>query len=412
MKLLNCFATQSRTLFFSTLIIILAFGFGAMAQPGGLDVFKSKNPTVKKTSGGAKSSKAKKPKGKKSPKLTPAEIEEIYENALETGNLARDQRNYVAAEKAYNEGVGVKPKDFRAHYGLGNVYADQQRWDDAEKAYRAALLEEPKSADINTALSFVLVQHTSGNVAAKLVEAERTARRAIQIEPNNAVAYDRLGVALETRNIMSEETEQAFRRSTEIDPSFALAHAHLARFLWKKNKRNDAEKSYRRAIELAQDAPTLTLIAESYQSDQRFADSEPLLVKALQLDEKYPPALYYLGKAFVATARFEDAIAVLRKSVEANSQAFAPQYLLASVYHRANRLSEAEAAYIEAVKLASPTEQKQVAGAYGFTGLGDIFLQKRRPADALRCYERARKLDPDNKEILRKIALANQMPSN
>lgn len=382
--------------------VLLLFGAESInAQIGGLDVFKSKNPTVKKK--GTSSTKPPR-KNTRNPKLTPEEIEAKFEDALEAGNVARDGRNYAEAEKSYRAGIAVKPKDSRAHYGLGNVFADQQRWEEAEKAYRSAYVNDMQNADINTALSFVLVQQKAS--AVKLADAEAAARRAIAIEPNNAVAYDRLGVALEARGIYGNETENSFRKSTELDASFAIAYAHLARIQARKGRRSDSDKSFKRAIELAQDAPTVTLIAEAYQADQRYADSEPLLVRALQMDEKYPPALYLVSKAHLVASRFDEAEATLKRYIAASPRTFEAHYMLGSVYQRQERLGDAENSYNRASDLANSTDKKQLAGPYGFTGVGDGYMKAGRSKDALRAYQKAQSLDPQNEEIKSKVAEA------
>lgn len=268
-------------------------------------------------------------------------------------------------------------------------------------------MNDMQNADINTALSFVLVQQKSGaNLAAKWVEAENAARRAIVIETNNAVAYDRLGVALESRGIYGNETEEAFVKSTELDPNFALAYAHLARLQGRKGKRSDSDISFKRAIELAQDAPTMTLIAEAYQADQRFTDSEPVLMRALQMDEKYPPALFLLGRVHVTSSKFNEAEAVLKSYIASSPRTFAAHYMLGSIYQRIDRLKEAENAYNRAADLANATDKKQLAGLYGFMGIGDGYIKAGRSKDALRVYQKAQSLDPQNDEIKSKIAEA------
>ncbi len=101
-----------------------------------------------------------------------AEVEERVEDLLDEGNEARDDRKYADAERAYREALQLKPRDWRAAYGLGNIYTDQQRWADAEQSYRMAIAYNALSADAHIALSYVLVQPSaSGNSAKRLAEA-------------------------------------------------------------------------------------------------------------------------------------------------------------------------------------------------------------------------------------------------
>ena len=83
---------------------------------------------------------------------------ETFEKAIEQGNVARNRRDYVMAERAYNRAKLINSSDSRAIYGLGNIYSDQQRWEEAEKAYRKAIKIEPDNPASYVALSYVLTQ--------------------------------------------------------------------------------------------------------------------------------------------------------------------------------------------------------------------------------------------------------------
>ncbi|MFT3744389.1 MAG: tetratricopeptide repeat protein [Pyrinomonadaceae bacterium] len=86
--------------------------------------------------------------GKAQPNLVtaPTNNDDRYEDLIQSGNEARDDRNYSSAETSYKSARMLKPKDARATYGLGNLYSDQQRWEEAENAYRSALQLDPNNA--------------------------------------------------------------------------------------------------------------------------------------------------------------------------------------------------------------------------------------------------------------------------
>jgi tetratricopeptide (TPR) repeat protein len=334
-----------------------------------------------------------------------AELEERVEDALDEGNEARDARRYSDAERLYRSALQMKAREWRAAYALGNIYTDQQRWEEAERSYRQAVEWNQLSADAYIALSFVLVQpRAGGNNAKKLADAEQAARRAIQLQPSNATGYDRLGVALETRGVLSPDTEAAYRRSVELDPQWAVAHVHLAHLLRKMNRASEADPYYSRAVELAKDAPTLVLIAETLQSENRFDDSEPLLRRALEMDARNPSANYFLGRSLVLKKRYSEAEPLLKLAIEVSPRSFAPYYVLGSAYLRAERLEDAEGILNRAAEFASPGDRKLLAGSYGLSGVGDAYIRLGRPRDAVRAYERAVALDPGNTELQSKLA--------
>lgn len=404
------------------LCALLSFGVGVSAQEaggdlgGGAGIFRPKNPettrrrtpgikpptrTTGRTSGNTG--------GRPAATLPPEVIEERFEDALDEGNNARDARKYAEAEKAYRAAGQLKPKDWRAWYGLGNIYTDQQRWDDAEKAYHAASDFAPQNADVLIALSYVLLQPRSGGSnARRLADAEFAARRAVQIQSTSAIAFDRLGAALEARGLANADIEQAYRRAVELDPQFAVAYVHLARLLRKTGRAQEAEPLYARAIELAKDAPTLVLIADALQSEQRWDDSEAVLKRALEMDARNPSALFLLGKMLVVRKRYDEAEQRLKQTIEISPRSFAPYNILGSAYLRSERYEDAEKIYNRAAEIANAGERKQLAGSFGFEGVGDGYMKAGRSADALRAYQHALQLDPNNTGLQTKIAEARK----
>jgi len=364
--------------------------------------FRPKNPEIKRRTG---SRPIVRRPGPATP--VPADTEEKIDEALEAGNNARDARKFSEAERSYQSVLRMKAKEARASYGLGNVYVDQQRWDDAEKSYRNAFDSGANNADVLIALSFVLVQPRAGaGNARRVVDAETLARRAIAIEPNNAVAYDRLGAALEARGIVSADTEQAYRRAVELDPKMAVAKIHLARLLRKMNRGNEADPFYTQAVEQAQDAATLSLVAEALQSEQRWDKSEPVLRRALEMDPRNPAALFLLGRMLTVRQRYQEAEGLLKSAIEVSPRSFQTYNILGRAYLGMQRYDDALATYEKGLPFASDGDRKQLAGAFGFSGVGDAYAGAGRMRDAVRAYERALAVDPANSDVQKKLAVA------
>jgi tetratricopeptide (TPR) repeat protein len=393
-------------------LVLLMMAVVASAQDvggevgGGAGIFRAKNPETKKpkTLGPGTTKPSNRPTSTR-PK-SPAVAEKI-EDLLDKGNTARDARNFTEAEQAYQDVFKLKPRDARAAYGLGNIYSDQQRWDDAEAAYRNAVTWAPTNADAHVALSVILVQPRAGGENAKrFTDAETFARRSVQLDPKNAVGWDRLGVALQARNILNSETEHSYRRAIELDPQFAVAYTHLARLLNMMKKPDEAGPFYDKATELAKDPATLNLIAESLQAEQLWQNSEPVLKRALDLDAKNPVSLMLMGRLLIVTQRYSEAEPYLKSATDVNPRSFQTHNLLGRAYLAMNRLSDAEMIYERASSLASAGERKQLAGIYGFEGVGDAYIKAHKKPEAARVFQRALELDPGNATLTSKLAKA------
>ena len=372
---------------------------------GGAGIFRPRNPEIKKRTG--RTTPVTRRGSSRTSTAASAATEDRIEDLLAKGNQLRDGRRFAEAEDAYQSILKIRPRDGRAAYGLGNIYSDQQRWEEAESAYRNAALWSPSDVEAMVALSVVLVQpRTGASNARRFVDAESFARRAVQLQPKNAVAWDRLGVALQARGLFNNETESAYRRAVELEPEFAVAYTHLARVLKRMGRTSEAEPLYEKAMQLAKDPPTLNLIAESLQAEQQWQNSEPVLKRVLELDARNPTGLYLMGRMLVVFKRYQEAEPYLKLATEVSPQAFQPFNLLGRTYLALDRFEEAEVTYERAAGFASPGDRKQLAGIYGFEGVGDGYMKAKKKPSAVRAYQRALELDPGNKELGQKLGKA------
>ena len=337
---------------------------------------------------------------------TGAAADTLFEKLIIDGNNARDDRNYTSAEAAYQRAAAIKPRDPRAVYGLGNLYSDQQRWEDAERSYRAALQLDPRDPIAHIALSYVLSQPVAApDLSARYEEAEKLARRAIELGPASPLAFDQLGVALELRGLISSETENAYRKSIQLDPSFAPAYAHLGRLLRRRGLTRESASAYQNAINYSTDVGTMVLVAEVMQSEQRYAESEHLLLMALNKDPKNPSALLLLGRALTTQGNFADAERMLKRSIDVSPDGFMPNSLLGSLYARQGKFELAENALLQALRFVPVLEKRRLARQ--FEAVGDGYLKSGKRINAERSYRQAMNLDAENTILPGKLAKAH-----
>ena len=72
-----------------------------------------------------------------------------------------------------------------------------------------------------------------------------------------------------------------------------------------------------------------------------------------------------------------------------------------------DRFEDAEMTYERASQFASAGDRRQLAGVFGFAGVGDGYLKAKNKASAARAYRRALELDPGNKELEQKLSKAS-----
>jgi cytochrome c-type biogenesis protein CcmH/NrfG len=114
-----------------------------------------------------------------------------------------------------------------------------------------------------------------------------------------------------------------------------------------------------------------------------------------------------MGRMLVVFKRFQESESYLKLATEVSPRAFQPFHLLGRTYLALNRFEEAEVTYERAAEFASPGDRKQLAGIYGFEGVGDGYMGAKKKPSAARAYKRALELDPANKELERKLAKAH-----
>jgi tetratricopeptide (TPR) repeat protein len=327
-------------------------------------------------------------------KISPADAAR-FEQLIEQGNSARDDRDYSKAESAYKSARSIKPRDGRAVYGLGNLYNDQQRWEEAENAYRTAIQLEPSSAVTYVALSYVLTQPLAvANLSERYAEAEKLARRATELSPRSALAFDQLGVAMEMRGEIGSETEAMYHKSLALDPAFAPAYAHLGRFLRRRGMTDRSKEAYAQAVERSTDVGTTVLIAEVLQSEQHYSESMPLLKQALDADPRNPSALLMMGHALTVTGQYKDAEATLQRAASVGPSGYQANVLLASLYMRQGAYELAENSLLQALRWAPAYENRQLAQQ--FVMLGQGYSKTGKAPQSQRAYSQASKLDPDS----------------
>jgi DNA-binding winged helix-turn-helix (wHTH) protein/TolB-like protein/Flp pilus assembly protein TadD len=166
-----------------------------------------------------------------------------------------------------------------------------------EKTARRALELNPNSAEGLLALGFALGQ--GGHNA----EAIRRLRQAVVQAPNSEFAWDLLGYIYHYAGL-DELAERAYRRSLELDPTTPRIYWMHSRMLLYLGKEHEAEQGVRQALAIHPDQfKLMAYLGEFLYYQGRTEEAEPILQRAVELGRDSGDAAPVLMSAFLYAER-------------------------------------------------------------------------------------------------------------
>ena len=197
------------------------------------------------------------------------------------GRVQATRGNMDLALAALQRAVAIDPNDAKAHQAIATVYERLGRLEDAEASFQKAIAFDPENTSILDSYANFLFRQSRFEDAArqwqtviriapdnfaalvnlgsafgetgKTAEAITVYQRAIELRPSY-MAYSNLGTAY-ARAERYDEAEEAYRQALEIDDSDWLAWGNLAyAYVWRDGMGQQAIETFKRAIQLAEDA--------------------------------------------------------------------------------------------------------------------------------------------------------------
>jgi Flp pilus assembly protein TadD len=231
---------------------------------------------------------------------------------------------------------------------------------------RAALAIRPGNPRLHDTLGFLL------EYLGKTEQAEAEFRRAIELDPKDAVAHSNLGSVLQWNNKLEAAAE--LRRAIELDPKYSDAHMNLGWVLYDYHKLDEAAVEFRLVIDLAREQQSKRGAAAKYHSsveydpffeevnghsglanvlDQQGKRDEALAEqgRCIELAPK-DPAVYF-NRAFMLwdQGKLDDAGADCRRVIELSPKCLRAHRKLADVLKRQGKPEAAAPEYRTAARL-------------------------------------------------------------
>jgi Flp pilus assembly protein TadD len=197
--------------------------------------------------------------------------------------------NISEATKYYKSYINYGFIDAKVFSNFGVLLRGLGKLEEAEFATRRAIEINPNYALAYSNLGGILKD------LGKLEEAELAARKAIKLNPKYPDAYTNMGIILKDLGRL-KEAEFATRRAIEINPDYAVAYSNLGWILHDLGELKEAEFAARKAIEIKPDYPeahsNLGVILKDLGN---FKDAELSILKAIELNPNFGAAYFSLS---------------------------------------------------------------------------------------------------------------------
>ncbi len=171
--------------------------------------------------------------------------------ALTQAAIYRDAGRSDEAIEVLVDANEALPDMIEIKYDLAMMYERQGRLDKLESLLREVIELDPENANAYNALGYTLANHDQ-----RLEEAEALLDRALDLEPDNPYILDSVGwyfYRVGELDTAAEYLERSYRKM----PSAEVA-AHLGEVHWMRKDRDEARRIWQEGLEQEPDNPTLT----------------------------------------------------------------------------------------------------------------------------------------------------------
>lgn len=259
--------------------------------------------------------------------------------------------------------LGLIP--FQGTSSLADVYARRGHaalraggFDEGIRAFQRALTFKPFAAPLHVALSNAYeAQYTRNHRIEALRGAIREYERAIACHPYFAPYYGNLGRLLIAHHdrLAAQDLDRAMvflKQGASLNPFFWGIHNNLGVVYQLKGAFLEAEREYRRAIELNPDNPEVhNNLGTLYHAMGRFDQAATAFQRLIALKPNQPDAQLRLGKVYQAQGNIDQAVQHFQYALELNRTSVSAWYNLGNCYLTKGALDSAELHYEAALRL-------------------------------------------------------------
>jgi len=164
------------------------------------------------------------------------------ETLLATGEHMFGKKSYDEALTIALRASALNPEDYRPYVLAGRTYMRMMKMKSASEAFANAIRLQPKAKEL-----YLLKASADGGRHA-LDEAVAACRKALEIDPNYAEAYARMGSVLHWKKERMSEAVAAYEAALKINPGYFSAYESLGQLALTADDEKRAEELFRKAM--------------------------------------------------------------------------------------------------------------------------------------------------------------------
>jgi TolB-like protein/tetratricopeptide (TPR) repeat protein len=262
-------------------------------------------------------------------------------------------------------------------YLKGRYYWNRRTTENLQKAIEQFKLATDR--DPNYALAFVgladcyaVLNEYAGTPSSETIPQSRSyAERALSLDNQLAEPHATLG-QVSNQAWQYAEAEREYKRAIELNPNYPTGYHWYSILLKDLGRIDEASKMINRAHELDPLSSVISVnVSRMYQIQNNHEASIENSLKIIELDPNFGPAYQYLGLSYLKQGRSAEAITALKKAVELTGESSIALGDLGYVYAATGKRTEALTII---GKLEGKYERKQAIGQYIapiYLGLGE-----------------------------------------
>jgi len=217
------------------------------------------------------------------------------------------------AKEAAEKALQLDPSSPQAHTEMGEVYFFYEfRWADAEKEFRRAIELNPDYALAHSDLGWLLTS------TGRAQEGTAESKRGQELDPLSLDTNIYYGLSLYFAG-KYDAAEIQFRKTLDLEPDYWFARAYLGRTYARTGRIKEAIAELEKAVKLSDGiTETRTGLGVAYVANGQSMEARQILDKLLVQSDPYVPP-YNIAALYAALGEKDRALEYLRKGYEAGS---------------------------------------------------------------------------------------------